>query len=446
MANIYVRSTDGSDADNGSTWALSKATLSGAAAIDAAGDYIYISQAHAESGAGALTATFAGTQASPVRIYGVSDAAEPPTSVSTAPTITTTTTGSITLAGATNGYNEFYNLTIVCGSGQTGNFSLLTSSGTSTRHVYRDSIFRLATTGTGAFFSASGSNNGGSVWNNCSIRFGATGQTIQASGFGSYLEWNGGAIESGGSAITTLINTLGGSNVINISGVDFSQAATALVFSSSTAANVMMTLRNCKLPASWSGSLHNGTPGPGSRYRLHNCDSGDTNYRFIEQTPFGNTRNETTIVRTGGATDGTTPISWRMASNGDAEYPTLTLDSPELPAIWNDTTGASKTVTVEIITDNVTLTDAECWIEVQYLGTSGFPVSTFVSDAKSTYLATAANQTSSSVTWTTTGLTTPVKQSLSVTFTPQEKGFFQAVVKLAKASTTVYVDPMMTVS
>lgn len=37
MADLYVRSTDGSDTDNGTTWALAKAGLSGAAGIDAVG-------------------------------------------------------------------------------------------------------------------------------------------------------------------------------------------------------------------------------------------------------------------------------------------------------------------------------------------------------------------------------------------------------------------------
>mgnify|MGYP003394608494 FL=1 len=48
MADRYGRSTDGADGDGGTTWALAKATLAGLAAIDAAGDRIFLSQAHAE--------------------------------------------------------------------------------------------------------------------------------------------------------------------------------------------------------------------------------------------------------------------------------------------------------------------------------------------------------------------------------------------------------------
>ena len=61
---------------------------------------------------------------------------------------------------------------------------------------------------------------------------------------------------------------------------------------------------------------------------------------------------------------------------------------------------------VEVVTDTVTLTDAEAWLEVEYLGTSGFPLGVVAND-RVVGLASPANQTSSSVAWTTTGLTTP---------------------------------------
>ncbi len=68
MAVIYLRSTDGSDADNGSTWALAKATLAAALTAAGAGGTVYVSQVHAETQAGAMTLTSPGTEASPVRV------------------------------------------------------------------------------------------------------------------------------------------------------------------------------------------------------------------------------------------------------------------------------------------------------------------------------------------------------------------------------------------
>jgi len=135
-----------------------------------------------------------------------------------------------------------------------------------------------------------------------------------------------------------------------------------------------------------------------------------------------------------------------METSANAEYPHQALVSPEIQ-IWNETVGSSVTVTVDFLHDSVTnLQDDEIWLEVEYLGTSGFPLSLFVDDAAADVLATPADQTTSSATWTTTGMSNPNEQKLSVSFTPQEKGTIIAGVHVAKASYTVYIDPLLQVS
>jgi len=208
---------------------------------------------------------------------------------------------------------------------------------------------------------------------------------------------------------------------------------------------IQSVFRNCKLPASWSGSLVTGTLSLSERHELYNCDSGDTNYALHIADYAGSIIQETTIVRTGGASDGTTTLSWKVVSSANAEYPHQTLNTSEIVK-WNDTTGSAITATVEVVTDGVTLTDGECWLEVQYLGTSGYPLGSFISDAKADVLATAVNQATSNETWTTTGLASPTKQKLSVTFTPQEKGYYMCRVYLARPSATVYACSKITVS
>jgi hypothetical protein len=207
-----------------------------------------------------------------------------------------------------------------------------------------------------------------------------------------------------------------------------------------------VVIRNCKLPASWSGALNVSTNAYFGVVEMFNCDSGDTNYRYRKATHLGTVQDETTIVRTGGASDGVTPWSLKMVSNANAEYPLLTLNSPERVQ-WNSTVGSPKTITVEFVHDSLTnLKDNEIWLEVEYLGTSGVPLGLHISDAAATILTTAADQADSVEAWTTTGLTNPNTQKLSVTLTPQEAGYFHYTVKLAKASTTVYLDPKATVS
>ena len=205
--------------------------------------------------------------------------------------------------------------------------------------------------------------------------------------------------------------------------------------------------RNCKLPASWAGATVEPASTNGLQvYDMANCDSAATNYRRIWPCIRGATYTETTLVRTGGANDGVTPLSWRVVSNTGAQYPSLPCESPDVVR-WNDAVGGSITATLEILHDSATnLTDKEVWVEVSYLADSGSPKGAFVNDSQPNVLGTAADQTASSETWTTTGMSNPNKQKLSVTFTPQMKGFIRAKVFLAKASKTIYVDPVLTVT
>jgi hypothetical protein len=444
MANPgYVRSTDGSDADNGSTWALANATLAGAITDAVAGDTIYVSQVHAESTASSVVLTFPGTLASPNFVLCGNDGASPPTALATTATVSTTGSTNLTVTGSA----YIYGLTFNCGTGSGNQILVLASNDNTTLHA-KNCTFALVCTGSTARIqtgSASVSSEGTFYAENCTFTFANAGQGLNIR-LGTAVKFHGGSIA--GSAITTLIAAApAGACVFEWSGGDLSAGASTMnLVVTSAAATGRTIFRNCKLPASWSGSLLGGAPSNTAfRAEMHNCDSGDTNYRMWVEDYSGSIRSETTIVRTGGASDGTTGLSWKMVSTANAEYPLITLDSPEIVR-WNDTTGSAITVTVEVVTDNATLTNAECWVEVQYLGTSGFPLGSFVSDAKADFLATAANQASSSETWTTTGLTTPIKQALSVTFTPQEKGYIHAVVKLAKASKTVYVCPKLDVT
>lgn len=447
MATIYVRSTDGNNADNGSTWALAKATIAGAAAIDAAGDTVFVSDAHAESTAGAVTLTFAGTPATPSRLLCGDDAAEPPTALTTTATVTTTSSGTLTISGSIYCYGITFianaETTLCADPGGTGNVQ-----------EYKNCSIQTTNAGSAGSFFFGGANNYTPRLRltDSTLKFAATGQKCWIF---SATEIDGGSIVSG-STTPAYVFTFGTDRTqgrLTVSGFDFSNLSSSMVLCNGAGVGTgLMVFRNCKLPASWSGTLITGTiPGPGARYEMHNCDSTDTNYRLWVEDYAGSTKHETTVVRTGGANDGTTDVAWKMVTSANAEYPLIPLVSPER-VIWNDTTGSSKTVTVEIVHDSAgagsgsKFQDDEVWLEVMYLGTSGFPLGGWISDAKANVLATAANQADSSETWTTTGLASPVKQALSVTFTPQEKGYIHWRVVMAKASKTCYVDPKATVT
>jgi hypothetical protein len=175
---------------------------------------------------------------------------------------------------------------------------------------------------------------------------------------------------------------------------------------------------------------------------LRNCDSGATGYRNEWYRREGTITTETTITRTSGATDSHQAVSWKVVSTSAASL----LDTFDFPPIsqWNDTTGSSKTATIEIV-GSASLNNDDLWVELDYLGSSGSPLGSLVSSNKATLLTANAAITTSTATWNSSQAT-PVYQKLQVTFTPQMAGLVVARVRLAKVSTTVYVDPLITIA
>lgn len=444
----YTKSTAGGTAD-GTSWTNGFLTIQALSAADAAGETQYVSQSHAESTAGTVTYSGAGTNASPTKLVCANDGATPPTALATTATVTTTGANSITM----NGSFYTYGISFISGAG----IKLASSAA----NFQRLESCNLHYTGSStSFWGPPGLANVGTRIDlvNCGLKFLST--TSQPT-IGGVVNILGGSVLSGSSNLAGAMFLFGGGDrcygEMNITGFDATNAvSTQIIFATNSGGSCRGMIRSSKLPASWSGSLVSGTLQPGQRFEMHNCDSADTNYRIWIEDYAGTIKSETTIVRTSGASDGTTPLSWKMVTSANSSYPTVPLVSPEI-AFWNDTTGASKTVTVEIVHDtNVAggqgagtanaFRDDEVWLEVDYMGTSGFPLATPTSDRVAGFLTAPADQASSSAAWTTTGLTTPVKQALAVTFTPVKKGYFIARVIVAKASRTIYIDPVLTVT
>ena len=441
MATIYLRSTDGNDADSGATWALAKATLASALSAAGAGGIVYVSQVHAETQASAMTLTSPGTAASPVQIICVNDAAEPPTATATTATVDTTGSNGITFAGFAYSYGVSYRPGVTSG----GNGAHLNFSSTSPWWwCVTDCSLECRTSGSAGAklnigLASSALDDYGLFLKNVVLRFGNTGQGITLNG---RLTWHGGSLSAAGTIPTNLFAAASSTpGVADVIGVDLSATTTNLVLATSAQWG-KIRFQNCKLGAGV--VVANGAiPGQGGLVvDLVNCDSGDpstTGGIDYFQDYAGSWKTESTIVRTGGSSNGTTPISYKFVSTANSKH-YAPLYGPWV-TLWNETTGSSIDLTAEIVTDNVTLTDAEAWIEVMSMNTAGVPLGSFTNDQiADPIFGTPANQASSSVAWTTTGLTTPVKQKLVASVTPAEKGPIYARVVLAKASTTVYAD------
>lgn len=451
MANIYVRSTDGNNADNGSTWALAKATVAGAMAIATSGDTIWVSQVHAESAASAISWNMTSGVANPIKIVCANDGAAPPTALATTGTVTTTGANGITIGNGVGGL-YIYGLTFNCGTGSTrADLIVGLSTGSSLELTAESCNFNLVNTGASAGIylpHATADNAARGTYLNCTFKFAATSQVMR---FNASARIVGGSMGSGtstptgGFIITSAVTSFATGGRILFEDFDFSNLGSSVdLVAAPSFARQPITIRNCKLPASWSGNLSTGTFSAGVRVEMFNCDAASTNYRLWIEDGGGSIKQETTLIRSGGASDGTTPLSWKMVSVTNPGYLGLTFRSPEI-VVWNTST-ASKTVSVEILRDSATnLTDKEIWLEVSYPNSSTTPLYALITDMANIVTA-AADQTASSVTWVTTGMSNPNKQQLSVTFTPQRAGPFYCAVCIAKISATIYVDPKVNVT
>lgn len=412
-----------------------------AAGWSVAGDQYRVNASHAATEAATVTLTFPGIAASPNTCIVVNDA-----DTALATTATESATGANSIAFA--GFVYIYGVQFQAASGASaGNIGFTSASDWG--FWFDSCVLKLNTTSvasaTRIICGTSASSGQRVSLTNTVCNFGASGQGFSISNMIQF-SWTNTASAIAGAAPTTLFlvpPTNPRAVEVTCRGLDLSALGSGNLINAAMTVASKFLFENCKLGSSF--NLSTGSIiGQGNVIATFvNCDSGNTNYKYRKLDYQGTVDHETTIVRSGGASDGTTPMARKMVSGANTQFFSPLASDPIY--IWNESTG-SITVEVEVVTDGVTLKDNEAWLSVTYLGTSGFPQSVALSDRAADILATGANQTSSSVTWTTTGLGSPVKQKLSVTFTPASKGPLRVSVVLAKQSTTMYFCPKVTVS
>ncbi len=455
----YVKSTTGSNGNAGTSWAAAKATLVGAIAVAAAGDTIYVSQAHAESTASSISLAFPGTDISPTNVVCANDGAGPPTATATTCTVTTTGASNITISGSV----YIYGITFNVGTGSSrADFQPGTTGGNVQR--FENCTVNMGTTNSSSSLYMGGGGNitpTNDFWRNVSVKF-ATSATRGFVGVNPF-HWNTGSFVSGTSTPNPLINLYSQANsvggVVLWENIDFSNLASTLNITIPPPVQMPVIIRNCKMPGSWSGALISTSFSNPGRIEMYNCDAGSTNYRLWIEDYYGTIRDETTIVRTGGASDGATPISWKMTGGArNAPWLGATLKSPEI-VLWNASTGSSRTITVEYLHDTSSASgqgsgtgnayqNNQIWLEVNYLGASGSPLGS-LANGMPTDILTAASDNGAGVGtsgWTTTGLTTPKSGKVTATFTPQKVGFYLVRIVFGGASKIIYVDPKLVLS
>jgi hypothetical protein len=429
MANWFVRSLATGTAA-GTSWTNATTTIAAAITLAAAGDTYFIADDHAETSAATITLAFKGSVSVPDTIACVDHTITSPTSADLRSTATVTTTGT-TAAIAVRGSMYLYGIKFSCGTSTSA--QVLSIQNAASVGQFEACAFILAGTGASNMTVNSGSN-AKTRWTNCTVQFGAVGQNINV-GPGIF-EWVNTSSAITGATIPTSLFVPTSGNIL-VEGVDLSALVSGNSFMNSASQSGTLTFKDCKLGASVVAVTNQQTI-PQQVFMIR-CDSGNTNYRNEFHTWHADQTTETTIVRSGGATDGVTGFSGKVVTRTVSlyQYP---YDFPPI-TIWNDTTGTAKTITVEGIASAVPNND-EVWLEVAYLGSSTFPQGSRSSTRK-LILGTAAANTTSTATW---GGALTGKFKMAVTITPQQKGPITAYVKIGKPSATIYIDPMITVT
>jgi hypothetical protein len=430
MANWFVRSlATGTGA--GTSWTNATTTIAAAITLGAAGDTYFIADDHAETTTSTLVVTFKGSASAPDTVVCVDHTIASPGTADLKTTATVSVTG--TAAGLqVRGYFYCYGITWNCGTSTSAQALQLSTAAAYTQH-YEKCSFVLGGTGAQQLTVNSGTDNR-LRWTNCLVSFGATSQTI-VTGQGLF-EWVNTPTGALVGSVPTLLFT-GQTGRMVVEGVDLSALGSGTTLVSAAFLAGVFLFKECKI-----GSLVTVAASfnqPSEIILLIRCDSGTANYRNEEYHFEGTGTTETTIVRTGGATDGTTGFSNKIVTNTQARWPCPYEMSPI--AIWNDTVGSPITVTVEGIASAVPNND-EVWMGVEYMSSATSLLGARVTTNK-VVLATAAANTSSSSTW---GGALTGKFKMAVTVTPQQKGPITVYVKVGKPSTTVYIDPFITVT
>lgn len=430
MTSYYIYS-GAAGSGNGSSWANAytnffNAFISG----KAAGDVFYVAHDHAESAASSLTMSL-GSILNPIKVICVNRAGSvPPVSADRRATAQVTATGSSSISFNGNLHADGIIFTAA------GDISFAASN---TANRLENCSLRLSSASTTIIVGGS-SQVAFAEWRNTTASFGATSCKIRIQG---HLVWRDTPSALLGTMPTTVI-VFGSASAgrIDCAGVDFSAAGSGKTIISTAGAGFasVASFLDCKLNASVTKTDTPSSPG-GSEIDFVRCASSGVNYTVFSNRYAGTLNEETTIVRTGGASDGTTAIAWKVVTTSNCSY-SFPFECPPI-AVWNDTTGSSVTATVEGIWGGGAVpNDDDIWLDVEYLGDASSPQGSFVNDGKANLLTAAAGQASSSETWG--GSTTKFK--LGVAFTPQMKGWVYARVKCGKASSTFYVDAMATLT
>lgn len=439
MTTYYVSSVDGSNSDDGSSWANAVATLEYAVETLAASGgphTILVDSAHSESLGGATTIT----AAQDLQIISVNR------SGSDAP-----------LAGAVIGSQVTNYALTITGATKVYIYGLHLKNGSSTESSQTISVMPSA----GGHFELENVLVTLAGNSNSTLTLGSGGSTTR-----SYIAIRGLDLTVGNAAHVVYLNSFGEISGMTIAGTDqtygfwptgsahgtnwrieasdLTNITGTLVRNNVSTGTAEITFANCSLASgvtiyeAQTGALNKG----GRTVYLFNCAAGDLHYAFGHYDPFGSTAAQTTIYANDGAKyDGSAGVAWAITTTANCSFYTPYVS----PWFSQYAEAGTVTPTVEIVRDGsaTAYQDDEVWGEFSYQGTSGSTKATIVSD-RMALLGTPANQTTGDLgagDWTGENATAWFGKLSPGSITINEIGHLSARIMVGEPEITVYADP-----
>jgi hypothetical protein len=387
----------------------------------AVGDRVFVSSDHSETqsltypggGYGFGTAGFGLIQIVSVNRGG----SVPPVAGDVLPGASITTSGAVSIA-LDPLCNMFWQGFIFTVAGTGGSFQCNGNSSFTKTLYLKDCSIKITNTSTSSRIQQ-GAATTKLILDNTPVQFGNASQGFNTS-LGTWeLEWiNTPSAVIGAILPSTLfmaLNSTGYGMLTTCRGVDLSAITGTLVAAyGNTTGRALFD--SCRIAGA---AVRYATPGTGNNtgdiVELVNCYDG-TNVLNERHTSAGDITTDRSTTLTGGAQDDIGAYSLKLVSSARSDKSVLTLDCFAFD-VENTAIGVAKTATVEIVS-SLSLNNDDISLLLEYMGTAGNPVASFVSSLPTNVLTTPAVLTSSSNTWAGPATTTWNPGDLPTNTTP----------------------------
>lgn len=413
------------------------------------GDRLYQTTEHDETVAAALSWTYNGTAAAPIEHYCVDGGVAPPMADTWYPNntlgiqwivpanfnkkIATTGANNITLGG----YAMIYGPEFAAGS-SSSTADLVLGNGSAGALKFVSCKLGFNNTSGSSRIQATQPLTEVTI-ENCQFTFLSGSQQLNLNGGNVKMKNCLRVVDPNGNTPSTLIGSSGNLvSTLEINGANFAVGSAMTVIAAGVNCP-RLVMRNIRRNANVTMAATPTVPAYGDRDVIL-VDSALTNYVQERTSYYGTIVQELTkVARPTGAADETNTISWKMVSSANTSW-TGTLKSFPITSRRQEGQFAIM-AEIDVLTDGVTLDDHDIWVEVEYLGSDLSPLSMVNSSRALHPNELTVDLPTSDTVWITSGLSSPVKQKIQVSVAPSADCYVRLTVHLARASTTVYVNP-----